>query len=204
MTIWDQEFQSVLPIWLLFSSYSVQVPLRHFLTLLSGPIYSHACFCSTPPIKSGAHREWFTSKDEKQTYVWRITISVHSLLFWRLFSYQSLPRLTLNFFYFYLYVWTEHFVVPFVKRPTNALGSSGLFINTFQIFLPWHAVRSSPHTPITQNTVWVAYQALTTSWGWQPHAETCRGRNFERINKKSTISLSICWPFYKRYFYFCT
>jgi hypothetical protein len=28
----------------------------------------------------------------------------------------------------------------------------------------------------TQNTTWVAYKALTTPWGWQPYAETCRGR----------------------------
>jgi hypothetical protein len=36
----------------------------------------------------------------------------------------------------------------------------------------------SLHTPITQNIAWVAYQALTTPWGWQPIAETCRGREF--------------------------
>jgi hypothetical protein len=34
----------------------------------------------------------------------------------------------------------------------------------------------NPHTPITQNTTWVAYKALTTPWGWQSYAETCRGR----------------------------
>jgi hypothetical protein len=33
--------------------------------------------------------------------------------------------------------WTEHLVVSFVKGPTNAQGSSGFFINTFQI-LPRH------------------------------------------------------------------
>jgi hypothetical protein len=32
--------------------------------------------------------------------------------------------------------WTEHLAVPFVKRPTNAQGSSWFFINTLQIFYP--------------------------------------------------------------------
>jgi hypothetical protein len=31
---------------------------------------------------------------------------------------------------------TEKLAVPFVKRPTNAQGSSEIFINTFQIFYP--------------------------------------------------------------------
>jgi hypothetical protein len=37
----------------------------------------------------------------------------------------------------YLDGWTEHLVVSFVERPTNAQGSSKFFINTFQI-LPRH------------------------------------------------------------------
>jgi hypothetical protein len=37
---------------------------------------------------------------------------------------------------YYLDGWTEHLAVPFVKRPTNAQGSSGCFINTFQISTP--------------------------------------------------------------------
>jgi hypothetical protein len=32
--------------------------------------------------------------------------------------------------------WTEHLVIPFAKRPTNAQESGGCFINTFQIFYP--------------------------------------------------------------------
>jgi hypothetical protein len=32
--------------------------------------------------------------------------------------------------------------------------------------------------------------------------ETCRGRNLELVNKKSTTSLSICWSFYKTMNYF--
>jgi hypothetical protein len=88
--------------------------------------------------------------------------------------------------------WTEYLVVPFVKRPTNAPGSSGFFINTFQIFYPdmfQHLVailRGSwvPDKLIKQlfcglgvcglfpdiirtrskhrKIAWVAYQALTT------------------------------------------
>jgi hypothetical protein len=34
----------------------------------------------------------------------------------------------------------------------------------------------SLHTSIIQNIASVAYQALTTPWGWQPYAKTCRGR----------------------------
>jgi hypothetical protein len=37
---------------------------------------------------------------------------------------------------YYLDDWTEHLAVPFAERPTNAQGSSGCFINTFQIFYP--------------------------------------------------------------------
>jgi hypothetical protein len=37
------------------------------------------------------------------------------------------------------------------------------------------------HTPITQNIAWVAYQALTTPWEWQPYAETCRGRKIWNV-----------------------
>jgi hypothetical protein len=44
------------------------------------------------------------------------------------------------------------------------------------------------HTPVTQNIAWVAlHQALTTPRGWQPYAETCRGRNLERINKNPLL-----------------
>jgi hypothetical protein len=32
--------------------------------------------------------------------------------------------------------WTEHLVLPFAQRPTNAQGSSWRFVNTFQIFYP--------------------------------------------------------------------
>jgi hypothetical protein len=43
------------------------------------------------------------------------------------------------------------------------------FINAFHIFYHDMFRPSSgghnPHTPIPQNIAWVAYQALTTSWG---------------------------------------
>jgi hypothetical protein len=76
--------------------------------------------------------------------------------------------------------------VSFVKIPANAQGSSGFFINTFQILpdifrhmvaiLMWSGVpyklpklcsvlwacADNPHMPITQNTAWVAYRAHTT------------------------------------------
>jgi hypothetical protein len=69
-------------------------------------------------------------------------------------------------------------VVPFVKRPKSAPGISGQ--------LSWndnwpHGTSHSPHTPITQNIAWVAYQALTTPLGWQPYAETCRGRKIWNV-----------------------
>jgi hypothetical protein len=41
-----------------------------------------------------------------------------------------------------------------------------------------HGTGHNPHMPITQNIAWVAYQALTTPWGWQPYVEICRGRKF--------------------------
>jgi hypothetical protein len=31
---------------------------------------------------------------------------------------------------------TDHLAVPFAKRPTNAEGSGGFFVNTFQILFP--------------------------------------------------------------------
>jgi hypothetical protein len=103
----------------------------------------------------------------------------------------------------------------FGKRPTNAQGNSGFFINTFQFYpeMLRHTVANlreswvpyklpkrcsmlwayadyessrvascgmcphvDTHTPMTQNTAWIAYRTLTTPWGWQPYAETCRGR----------------------------
>jgi hypothetical protein len=63
-----------------------------------------------------------------------------------------------------------------------------------------HGTGHNPHTPITQNTAWVAYRALTTPWGWLPYAETCRGKIWNALIKKSTTFLSICWYFYKRYY----
>jgi hypothetical protein len=39
----------------------------------------------------------------------------------------------------------------------------------------------NPHMPITQNIAWVAYHALTNPWGWQPYAETCRGRKIWNV-----------------------
>jgi hypothetical protein len=39
----------------------------------------------------------------------------------------------------------------------------------------------SPHTPIRENIAWVAYQALTTPWEWQPYAKTCRGRKIWNV-----------------------
>jgi hypothetical protein len=52
-----------------------------------------------------------------------------------------------------------------------------------------HGTVHSPHTLITQNIAWVAYQALTNPSGWQPYAETCRGRKkyLKRINKNPLL-----------------
>jgi hypothetical protein len=99
------------------------------------------------------------------------------------------------------------FSVSFVRRPTNAQGNSGFFIiNTFQIlsryvsaygchpqgsWVPYKLPKPcsvlwtghNSHTSITQNTAWVAYKALATPWGWQPYAETCRGRIWNVLMK---------------------
>jgi hypothetical protein len=46
--------------------------------------------------------------------------------------------------------WTEYLAVSCVRRPNN-----------------WpHGMGHNPHTPVTQNTTWVTYKALTTPWGW--------------------------------------
>jgi hypothetical protein len=96
--------------------------------------------------------------------------------------------------------------LSFCKRPTNAQGSSGCFINTLQI-LPqnvskydchpqgvvtfhnnWsHKMSHNPHTPITQNTAWVAYRTLTTPWEWQPSTETRRGRIWNVLIKNPPL-----------------
>jgi hypothetical protein len=55
-----------------------------------------------------------------------------------------------------------------------------IHLDTFHDNWP-HGASHSPHTPITQNIAWVAYQALKTSWGWQPYAETCRGRKIWNV-----------------------
>jgi hypothetical protein len=60
-------------------------------------------------------------------------------------------------------------------------GSQGVQFWTVEITFHdnWpHGTGHNPHRPITQNIAWVAYQALTTHWGWQPYAETCRGKKF--------------------------
>jgi hypothetical protein len=44
-----------------------------------------------------------------------------------------------------------------------------------------HGTGHSPHTPLTQNIAWLAYQALTTPWGWQPYGETCRGKKIWNV-----------------------
>jgi hypothetical protein len=54
-----------------------------------------------------------------------------------------------------------------------------------------HGTGHNPHTPVTQNIARVAYQALANPWGWQPYAETCRGRNLERINKNPLLPWAI-------------
>jgi hypothetical protein len=46
-----------------------------------------------------------------------------------------------------------------------------------------HGTGHNPHTPITQKIAWVAYIALTTPWGWQPYAETCRSRIWKVLIK---------------------
>jgi hypothetical protein len=47
--------------------------------------------------------------------------------------------------------------------------------------IPYGHTGHSPHTPITQNIAWVAYQALTTPCGWQPYAKTCQSRKIWKV-----------------------
>jgi hypothetical protein len=41
-----------------------------------------------------------------------------------------------------------------------------------------------------QNTAWIAYKALTTPWGWQPNAETCRERIWNVLIKNPLLPLA--------------
>jgi hypothetical protein len=50
-----------------------------------------------------------------------------------------------------------------------------------------HRTSQGPHMTITQNTSWVAYQALTILWGWQPYAETCRDRKIWNVLIKNRL-----------------
>jgi hypothetical protein len=50
-----------------------------------------------------------------------------------------------------------------------------------------HRTGHNPHMPITQNTAWVAYRALTTPWGWQPYATTCWGRIWNILIKNPLL-----------------
>jgi hypothetical protein len=116
-------------------------------------------------------------------------------------EFQNAARHTFELFF--LDGWTEHLVAPFLKRPTNAQGSSGFLLIRSEFFYPdmfRHMVAilrglgcliscssnvlgtgHSPHTPITQNIAWVAYQTLTTPWGWKPYAETFRSGNIRNV-----------------------
>jgi hypothetical protein len=91
----------------------------------------------------------------------------------------------------------------FYKRYYKILGS------TLRIILPQQAKLLKIYTPNIsysrptqlydlRNTTLVAYKVLTTPWGWQPYAETCRGRVWNvLIIKKSITACNICWSFYK-------
>jgi hypothetical protein len=63
-----------------------------------------------------------------------------------------------------------------------------------------HGTGHSPHTPITQNIAWVAYQALTTPWEWQPYAKTFRSRKIWNVLIKIHYFLEHLFVFYKRYY----
>jgi hypothetical protein len=111
--------------------------------------------------------------------------------------------------------WTEHFVVPFAKRPTNAQGSSGCFINTFQMFYPdmfRHMITILRGSWVLDkllkqcSVLWAcADYDLSRVTSFRGHSTTYMPKhvgveNLERINKTSTSSLSICWSFCKPFF----
>jgi hypothetical protein len=54
-----------------------------------------------------------------------------------------------------------------------------------------HGKSHNPHTPITQNTAWLPYRALTTPLGWQPYAETCRGRIWNVLIKNPLLHWAV-------------
>jgi hypothetical protein len=56
-----------------------------------------------------------------------------------------------------------------------------------------HGTGHNPHAPITQNIAWVAYQAFTTPWWWQPYAETCRGKKIRNLLIKHPL---LHWAFF--------
>jgi hypothetical protein len=59
-------------------------------------------------------------------------------------------------------------------------------------------IRSRFYPDMFQSTVailrgsWVAYKALMIPWGWQPYAETCRGRIWNVLIKKNPL---LSWAF---------
>jgi hypothetical protein len=59
----------------------------------------------------------------------------------------------------------------------------------------WNVDTFHNNWPITQNTAWVAYRALTTTWGWQPYAETWRERIWNVLTKNPLFPWAFVGPF---------
>jgi hypothetical protein len=93
------------------------------------------------------------------------------------FQYIATSLFVFTCLRWYLDGWTEHLVVSFVKDQQMLKEVVDFFINTFQI-LPRHV----------------------SAYGYHPQGvvSALQATQAERINKKSTTSLSICWSFYKR------
>jgi hypothetical protein len=124
---------------------------------------------------------------------WTGTPLVHFLACWRHVRLKSNWMYVHGFMYsFFLYIFTLHVSGAICtqpqkhKLPSTALGvcnDYGMLVHWSRYWLEHPHTFSTvpghnPHTPTTQSLTWVAYQALTTSWGWQLCAETCRGRKF--------------------------
>jgi hypothetical protein len=83
-----------------------------------------------------------------------------------------------NLYWLDLDGWTDHLVLSFAKRPTNAQRSSGFFINAFQIFYP----DTFRHMLAILKGSWVPDKLLkqcSVSWACADYdpsrASSCRG-----------------------------
>jgi hypothetical protein len=82
---------------------------------------------------------------------------------------------------YFLCLW-RHNSTMYVKRPTNALGSSGIFL-----LLIRHGCLISTQVVFCvmgMCGLWPVPCGQLTPWGWQPYAETCWGRIWNILIKK--------------------